>query len=294
MSPVLDTGDSDYRKIEELCTRIQNSLHRFDPISLLRVLERAGVDVDSIEYRSHHSTASQNRLIERVEASPAGIVLIFNLGLLSAQSPLPSYFFRQMDQGEVSRDSFEHFIGMFDHALIKLYLQSIYPELNTYLFTDWAATCRRQLSLQNLRSVGGIHWLFKMVFPEFRVFVQKKMMSREIAMPSLRLGHFMLGDDAVFGEATNLGVLGLRVSLSINDDVDGAGQPWFKIIEQRLTDYIHPILDRVGVDLELMLVIHGKESAASLEASTHLGYDRLQGGSSETRRILIFRGQFCA
>ena len=84
-----------------LINKIRKRLHLFDPLSLLRVLHQAGIAVEDLEFRSHMSMASQSRLVEDLTIDAGVITVIFNFGLLSAQSPLPSYFFQEIDEGRV-------------------------------------------------------------------------------------------------------------------------------------------------------------------------------------------------
>ncbi len=275
-----------------LLVRIRARLHQFDPISLLRVLMHNGVSRRNIEFRSHHSKASQGRLMQDIELVRDGVIIWFNLGLLSAQSPLPSYFFKEMDNGFVDPAVFEGFIGYFDHALIELYLHSIYPELNTYLFPDWSLSLRRRLCLQNLRSMAGLHWLFGLVFPEFGVEVHKVPMNRRVKTEELRLGEVTLGGDAVFGQSSSVPILGLQTTLVNQTQGTDRGRPWFEVIDERMKDVVAPILEEVGVQLELVLLIEDMESVATLAAGSYVGYDRVQAGGSNSRRLVLFKGHF--
>jgi len=53
---------------------------------------------------------------------------------------------------------------------------------------------------------------------------------------------------------------------------------------------IFPLLKSVGIDLEIALVILLQRSWARLHDESYLGYDRIQGGKAEFRRIRIFQG----
>ncbi|MEE2789299.1 MAG: hypothetical protein VX589_18320 [Myxococcota bacterium] len=279
--------------LRSLIGRVRERLYKFDPLSLIRVLQNAGIPLERIEFRSHHSRASQARLIQTIDVVDDGLVIFFNLGLLSAQSPIPSYFFKEMDLGHIDTQAFEDFIGFFDHILIKLHLSCIYPELNEFLFPDWRASQRRNLHLKNLRSTEGLYWLFDLVFPECCIRVEKAPMDRQLQTGELRLGAFELGGNAVLGQMASVEVLGLSITIEVDNEMTSTGIPWFKVIRTRMDEVIEPILNDVGVDLELVLEIREMGSAARLAGLSYLGYDPLAGGEVSTRRMVLFRGQFC-
>jgi len=285
---------TDQADLSALIDRIRKRLHLFDPLSLLRVLKQGGVDVGELHFRSHMSSASQPRLVEDLILDSGVITIIFNFGLLSAQSPLPSYFFQEIDEGRIDVHEFQALMGLYDHALIKLYLQCIYPELNDYLFPNWSRSVQRRVRIQNLRNISGVHWIFTETFPDLRVCVEKKQMEREVRLSGLKLGYFVLGDDAMFGQKTANTVLGIRVSLYVDDELDGCGTPWFQTVRKRFEEHISPILSAVGVDLELTLIFTDRVAELGLDDSSYLGYDRMRGGENDSHEVIIFQGQLCS
>ena len=237
--------------------------------------------------------ASQSRLVEDLTIDAGVITVIFNFGLLSAQSPLPSYFFQEIDEGRVDVHDFQALIGLYDHALIKLYLQCIYPELNDYLFPRWSRSVQRRVRIQNLRNVSGVHWLFTQVFPDLRVVVEKSQMEREVRLDGLKLGFFTLGDDARFGQKTSNTVLGIRVNLYVDDELDGCGTPWFQTVQSRFETAVVPILNAVGVDLELALIFTDRTS--ELDSNKRVIWDMtMRGGPDSDHQVMIFQGQLCS
>jgi hypothetical protein len=280
-------------QLRELVERLDAKLHLFDPLSLLRVLRTAGVHPNGIQFRSHYSTASQSRLVQTIDIIDGTLTITFNFGLLSSQSPLPSYFFQEIDRGNINLADFQALIGIYDHALIKLYLESIYPEINAYLFPNWEQTVQRRIRLQNLRNMTGIHWLFNNVFPDLRLKVDKIVLEREVPIDGLKLGHFVLGEDAVFGRRAAQAVLGFRVSLFVDEELDGAGKPWFKTVTERFNRAVVPILSAVGVDLEILLIFTDRSVELGLKDTSYLGYDRIRGGLEQPHEVVMFRGQLC-
>lgn len=274
--------------------KIAKRIHDFDLISLLQLLQFIGYQPEEIHFRSNLSTSSQPSLIHGIEfySAPVPRVLItLNLGLLSAQSPLPSYFLKKLDAGYINSQSFVDFIGYFDHFVIKYYLENIYPETNGNLFPNVEMTKRRYLQLLDLGSCSTLHWLFQLVFPELGIQVEKVMLNRRLSTAHLKLGVTILGTDAIFGKETGVPVHGRRIVLNSDFETTGSGEPWPREIKRRLTGLVFPILGSVGMDVEIVLVIHTQKTWAKLHSESYLGYDKIRGGKEHHRRITIFSGK---
>ena len=117
--------------------------------------------------------------MQDIELVRDGVIIWFNLGLLSAQSPLPSYFLKKWTMA-LSIRPFSRDLSAILIMHSSNFISTALPELNTYLFPDWSLSLRRRLCLQNLRSMAGLHWLFGLVFPEFGVEVHKVPMNRRV------------------------------------------------------------------------------------------------------------------
>jgi hypothetical protein len=281
------------RSTAEIEKQIAARVREFDLLALLRLLYSLGWQPHELLLRSHHSNASQLSLIESIEFStdPVRAVRItLNLGLLSAQSPLPSYFMKKMDTGEIEAAAFADFLGYFDHLMLRNYLAFIYAEANTQLFPDWDRTKRRYLHFLNLKSCATLHWLFQLIFPELRLRAEKVVVPRGVKMMPLRLGEVELGSDAVFGKKSTVQVVGRRVTLFGDEEIAESGQPWPAEITRRLQETILPILSAVGVDLEIFLVVRAQKAWAKLRSESYLGYDKIRGGDAHQRRIKVFSG----
>lgn len=279
--------------MENIQSLIKKHIHRFDLFSLLQMLYYAGYRTDSIFFRSHHSICSQPGLIQDIlfqkYPQPQAVVML-NVGLLAAQTPLPSYFLKKMTADNFDTASFEEFMGFFDHQLLKNYIYNLYPEMNPDLFPDWEKVKRWYLGMLDIKSNGTLHWLFELVFPELAVQVDKTAPAREVVTASPRLGYSKLGENAVFGKKVKVKVSGCRITLISEYESTNTGAAWPGEIHQRLKSQIFPILRPVGADLEILLVIMSQKGWARLHTESYLGYDRMRGGESRYRRIKIFKG----
>ncbi len=277
----------------ELEKRVAKEVRRFSIDALIEQIVRLGYRPEDIRFRSVHSYVSQASLVRKItfQRMPRKRVTIYvNFGLLSAQSPLPSYFFKHLDTGILDNESFEDFLAYFDHQIIKNYLLGLYPELNTRLFQDWEHTKRHFLSLIDIRAPSTLKWLFDLVFPELGIEVEKAVLGRGLTNEPIVLGQTKIGSDAVFGRRTKVPVNGIRATLTSDTENYRDGTPWPEEINERLERDVYPHLRSVGMDIEVLLVIRAQKSFAKLHVESYLGYDKIRGGKENYRRIKIFSG----
>jgi hypothetical protein len=278
--------------MKNLEKKIVERIYEFDVISLLRLLYSMDYSPDNVSFRSNDSICSQTGLISGIsfiQKPFRRVIVTFNLGLLSAQSPLPQYFRNIMEQSEEDNEFFVNLCGYLDHYLIKGYLQNIYPEFNTCYFPDWIRAKQGYLNMLNLKSSSALHWLFQIVFPEITVRVENVILDGKIKTEAIRLGKTMLGD-AVFGKKTDYLVQGRRVTLFTEDDMTYTRVPWPREIEQRLKNLLFPILRPVGIDLEIILILKAQKKWVRLHDDSFLGYDRIKTDEDTYRSIRIFKG----
>lgn len=275
--------------------RIVENIWRFDPFNLLLLLDYLGYGMEDILFRSHFSSSSQSRLLEAIEfqETPKKAIISLNLGLLGGQSALPNYLFKQVDNESVDDELFTEFFGFFDDRLLRRFLLAIYPELNQSLIHNWETQKRAALYTLKLDSVISLHWLMELVFPELQVRVEKAILKRQVLLNSPILGKFHLGHQTVFGKKKELPVAGKLITL-ISDEGDFSnGQPWPQEINQRLQSLVFPLLQNVGVCLEIWLLIRNQSTALSLKATSYLGYENIHSDKLQSRRIRIFSGYLC-
>src|SRR6218665_3889515 len=109
--------------------RIRERVRSFDIPALLAVLEASGYGDAEIEYRGQRTTVHQSHLVQDIEfihEPDKRVVITVNMGLLSAQSPLPSFLMQTMDQ--LDHDRLERFIFYFHHLLPPHCFARLYPD----------------------------------------------------------------------------------------------------------------------------------------------------------------------
>jgi hypothetical protein len=283
-----DLGD--VRKIE---AEIARRKHDFDMISLLRLLAFIGYLPEEILFKSYNSLCSQAGLIKRIrfDHEPVKHVTItLNMGLLSAQGTLPNYFQKEIDKGMMDVRSFYEFIGYFDHSLIYNFFRYVYPELNLTRMVNLEQVKSNYLQMLDFRSCATLDWMFRLVFPELEVCVDKCTFPRIVPMRPLKLGHAVLGGNAVFGDKTSIPVSGRNVTLFCDKDLTPTGEPWPMEIKNRLKQQVFPLLHTTGIDLQVSLIIKSQKQWARLHQDSYLGYDKVRGSNDRYKQIRIFKG----
>lgn len=155
--------------------RIRQNIKRFDVCSLLKLLQELGYRGDDIYFQSNSDLSSRANLCEDIffsENTPR-VTIVLNLGLLSANSPLPSFFRKKMDSGSIDPILFTRFLSFFDHHLIKNLMAMSMPDVNSIFFDDWRETQGYYLKLLDLNSTSTLWHLFQICFPELIVKVVK-------------------------------------------------------------------------------------------------------------------------
>lgn len=265
----------------------------FDPFSLVSGLIHNGYGLDDVVFKSYYSLASQVSLIERVEFNNRDrkVVITLNLGLLAPNTPLPSYFFKQIHKGDIDAQVFFDFFGFFDDRVLRQYILALYPELNATLIGEWETFKRHELQTLKLDTTASLHWLMQQVFPELQVRIRKAQLKRGLELEPLILGKSTLGVRSVFGRRTELPTNGVVISLISDEERFSDDMPWAYEVEARLQQQIFPLLRSTGLFIEIWLVIRIKDGWLKLDKESYLGYEEIKGEQLQFRHIQIFAGR---
>jgi hypothetical protein len=277
--------------------RIVENVWRFDPVSLLQLLLHLGYSLEDMLFCSHVSRCSQSRLIQAIEFQNSfgkKVIISLNLGLLSGQSLLPAYFFKQVDDNIIDEQRFAEFFGYFDDRLLRRWLLAIYPELDDTLQPNWESRKATALHTLKLDSLVSLHWLTQLVFPELQVRVEKAGLERSIDLGGPILGKTKLGYQAVLGKIKKCPVAGKRITLISDTENFTQDRSWPEEIERRLEKLLFPQLQELDLDVEIWLTIRTQGTALNLKENSYLGYENLFGEQLQPRNIRIFSGYLSA
>ncbi|KFA87779.1 hypothetical protein [Archangium violaceum] len=271
--------------------RIRERIRGFDVPALLDVLSASGYGDAEIEYRSHRTTVYQSHLVHDIQfihQPRKRIVITVNVGLLSAQSPLPSFMMQTMDQ--LDHDRLERFIGFFDHQLLRECFAGLYPEREGALLPGWPEAAKDRLRLLRPTCQSTLHWLFRKVFPEPEVSVRRDVRQQKVAAPEMRLGASALGEGGAMGGFASIPTGGMEVKIFCDEPICSSGVPWAIEARRRLETELLPLLSETVLMLTVILVLRDQEGFLRIENQSHLGYDPLHGAPVETRHVLLFSG----
>ena len=106
---------------KKILKKIEKKIRLFDICSLVKILRSLGFHEDDIYFESHLNHSSPISLCEKITFSKHAprVLILLNMGLLSSQSSLPSFFIKYMENEEVYADKFLRFLSFFSHHLIR-------------------------------------------------------------------------------------------------------------------------------------------------------------------------------
>lgn len=269
----------------------------FEPVALLAVLRHAGYRPEEILLQSQHGYASATALVQSVEFKTEPlrhVVITLSIGLLGAQSPLPSYFTQLLSSDEIDEGALLEFVHFFDHMVIDSFLRAAAPERDPSVFRDFDETKRSYLGLMGLGSTSTLHWLFKLVFPELGLRVERNTLTRTVPLDGVRLNDSVLGGAGVLGGRARIPVPGFAVTLFCDEEHSDFGEPWVEQVRRRLDAVAFPIIASAALDLRVSVVIRSEKVWARLSTTSYLGFDRIRGGKRRDREVVVWSGQVTA
>jgi hypothetical protein len=271
--------------------RIRERIRGFDIPALLDVLAASGYGDAEIEYQGHRTNVHQSHLVHDIQfihQPRKRIVITVNVGLLSAQSPLPSFMMQTMDQ--LDHDRLERFIGFFDDRLLRECFAGLYPEREGALLPGWPEAAKDRLRLLRPTCQSTLHWLFSKSFPETEIAVRRDVRHQRVAAPEMRLGASALGEGDSMGGFASIPTGGMEVRIFCNEVISASGVTWAVEARRRFEADLLPLLSETVLMLTVILVLRDQEGFLRLERESHLGYDPLHGAPVETRQVLLFSG----
>ena len=280
--------------------RLRERIRGFDIPALLAVLDHSGYRGVEIEYQGHRSTVHQSHLVHGIEfipedpgTPPRRIVIKVNMGLLSAQSPLPSFMMQTMDQ--LDHDRLERFIGFFDHLLLRECFAGLFPERDESMLPGWQhpAAAAERLRLLRPTCPSTLHWLFGKAFPDAELSVRREVLQQQVPARELRMGSSALGEGDSMGGFASIPTGGMEVRIYCDEPLSSNGTPWTVEARRRLESDVLPLLAETSLMLTVTLVLRDQEGVLRLERDSRLGYFPLQGGpggGAETQQVLLFSG----
>ncbi|MEE2902069.1 MAG: hypothetical protein VYC39_07045 [Myxococcota bacterium] len=283
---------SERERRDELQVQISKKARKFELLPLIRVLNSIGYSFDDIIWKSNRDSANANSIIESVDFSLSKQKLVsvcVTRGLLGADSLLPSYFHRLVNQ-MVDPEPFYEFIHFFEHGLIREFVLSIYPQLNQKVTGDWANLKASYLGMNGVSSISTLTWLFQLYFPELVVKVKRQNVSDSTDSYAFRTGTNTLDGTGIVGNMYAAQVQGFRITMLAQDERNDVGQLWPHVVRHRLHGHLASLLEKFRLHLTVELEIQQHETWASIQQSGFLGYDRIRGEAESGHTVLVHHG----
>lgn len=281
----------------------KGSLSKFDLYALLKELDYRGYPLDDIFFMGSLTRSSSEALCSDILFSPdlSSAFLTLNLGLLTGSSPLPNYYNKMIEKGEIDEESFVAFLQFFNHHLVKDFLrltlaenflvtvQSNFSPHHRYEPVNWKQIQIGHLMMLGLDSICSLHWVFSLCFPELELNTQKCTRSRRVNSPDFFLGISQLDDKYALG-----GYIAQRVSayhISLTSDVEQTDNHefWPTEIRKRLKEQIFPILSKCLIYLNVYFTINQYNRATYLNKQSKMGYTSL-GETNSNFTWLLYEG----
>ncbi len=241
-----------------------------------------------VRFRGHASLSTQTTMVHAVDFAPDHVWVTVNLGLLSATSPLPSYFVELRSHPRAG-PALEGLLGLLDDGLLRDRAEGLRPELAERFLPRPREVRDDVLALSRPASPITLHWMFATVFPELGVSVRRASVRRGLPTDHPRLGTAVLGSSALGGEA-ELATPGLTAILWAEESTTWAGEPWALAARRRLEEHVLPALRASAAHLRVVLVDHEGQGRLALSGPSLVGFDPL-GRALPPRVTMLFEGR---
>ncbi|MCH2205672.1 MAG: hypothetical protein MK132_07365 [Lentisphaerales bacterium] len=273
---------------------IKKRIFYFDIQPLLFLLEKIGYADEHILFKSAFTNTSQSSLIAGIKfkhGAQKQVTIYVNWGILSPQTPLPSYIFKTVGDNFGGSKAFMDFVNFFDHHLFKAFIAASYPESSHIGGVSWEDLKQSFMKLAGLKSVSTMHWAIQQIFPELDVDVKRNVINQEVYNGGIRLGHCKLGDKHSLGKSSSTPVDAFTITLFADEGRTPCMVAWPIEVLKRYERQVKPLLANMNINVEIFLIIREQNSMARLSNESYLGYDKIKGDHLNKRRILIFRGR---
>ncbi len=277
----------------EVFESINRQIDKFDLCALIKVLDLNGVNLEKLLFVGTQNLVSSSHLCEAVASTKDTITsatVKLNLGLLTASSPLPSYYRRCLEKGEIDEERFISFIQFFNHHVIKSIIKFTWVE--RFFIRDWDFVKMASLSMMGLDSVSSIHWMFSLFFPELELSVNKCVKELRMTSADFCLGISRLGEKYALGGYVRRRIRAYTVALRSDIAQTETREFWPNEIRKRLNERIFPLMKKTNIYLIITFTIDQYKRATYLNPQSYLGFTSLGEMTSNFTWSLFEGSQF--
>lgn len=277
--------------VEDVRQKICSNIKSFDLCALLKVLHSYGYTHDTIYFLSNSIPVSYTSLCEDIHFNDEArqVTITLNIGLLGANTLIPSFIQRLVDLEDINGEQFLRFLNFFNHQLINTLVRLSMPDLNDGFFMNWKYAKLQYLKLLGFESVSTLWFLMKISFPDLVVEVKKDPQVMRLHTSSLTLGKDVLGPNSYLGTRFKQMLSSFKITFTTESEESELGTPWPVEIKRQLSELIFPLLRGTDLHFSIFLVIKNKCNYLTLSSKSFLGFERM-GKSKKAFQLLIFHG----
>ena len=269
---------TDPNKTHDLLDRIRSQLGEFDVLALLRLLKHHGILEKQVFFKGYSSLSSFDHLIHSIDFKkhPQGlrVVITLNIGLLSAQSPLPEYFRYFIEHKAVDGAAMEKFIECFDHFLMVNRLCQTYPQVCTLWYPSWKNTQRQYWKVQSFYSSSTLQALFSTVYPEAHIQVSRKTFKPQPKLPRLGHMHLEAARREIHGRAeADIPRNGFLIKIIESENALFETKAWLRSIKKRFYEQMALFLKNTSLYLKVLVFQTVQTEPLRLSSYGHLNHN---------------------
>ncbi|MDN3484448.1 hypothetical protein QL989_03710 [Pseudoalteromonas sp. APC 3224] len=230
---------------------IRTNLAQFELLALIRLLTFHGYR--QIWFKSSDQLVSETQLLTDIrftvteQDQESLVILSLNMGMLSPQGPLPSYFLKLRDSLLINDRAFTQYIDFFDHILISNLVKQLFPELSSYYGIPWPRWQRDSLFQTNLKAIRNVQMIFDAVFPEYLVSTGWEVKA-SWQSSGAELGAFKIGKTVGLGGAAKTKLGWLKVVLTGPNNSVCVTE-----LYHRLKRVVLPLFNALSIPLEVFI-----------------------------------------
>jgi len=269
---------------------LNSRVDKFDLCAFFKALDVSGVNLEKLLFVGTQNLTSSTRLCEEIAPTNDTIVsaiVKLNLGLLTPSSPLPSYYRKAVEKGEIDEDKFNSFIQFFNHHVIKSIIKFSWVE--RFFIHDWSGVKMASLSMLGLDSVSSIHWIFSLYFPELELSVSKCLKEQRMNSAEFCVGVSRLGEKYALGGYVRRKLRAYTIALRSDIAQTETREFWPTEIRRRLKERLFPLMKKTHIYLIVTFTIDQYKRATYLNPKSSLGFTSL-GETTSNFTWSLFEG----
>lgn len=242
-----------------------------------------------IVFRSAPHQSSSLVMVRDIDfhRTPVRFVTVWlSIGLHDERGLLPSYFLRIADQMD-DPGPLMNFLAYFDSRLLHHHIHALYIELDSKDQNAWPQQKEAYSAMTALNSISGLHWLFRLYFPELPVHVERTQAGKKHINRGATTGASRLDGSAIMGKTAHGLAQGFTVRIYAEEERHMSGQAWPLVAKERIDSHILPRLKGLGCWLHVKLTVLQHHTPSEISGEEYLGFSRLKAREGQRLELTL-------